>query len=77
MQREDARECVATGWGKAQTVSIVYDLIGANGGYSSERRRNAGESERRDIGEGDPNRLYAYINEGRTRERTRTFLLFL
>ena len=44
---------MATGWGKAQTVSIVYDLTGSIVGYKSERRRNAGESDRRDTGEGD------------------------
>lgn len=58
MHKDDARECVATGWGTAQTASTVYDLMGSIGGYKSERRRNAGESERRDAGEGDSGSKY-------------------
>lgn len=32
--------------------------MGSIGGYKSERRRNAGESERRDAGEGDSGSKY-------------------
>ena len=59
---------MATGWGNAQTVSIVYVLIGSVGGYNSERRRKAGESERRDVGEGDSeNKIYAHGSENKAR----------
>jgi hypothetical protein len=47
---------------------MVYDLTGANGGYSSERRRKAGESERLDDGEGDSNQIYAHVSDILTRK---------
>ena len=75
MQRDEAREWVATGWGKAQTVSMVYDLRDAEDGYSRERRRNAGERERLVAGEGDSEDALCQETNKERRAHTLWFIL--